>query len=136
MNNQLNEINEKFKLIFENVEDLFFLYNLKPNPKFEYVSPSSLNISGYTPEEYYNNPDIFNKLVHTDDMALFEFIKENFKIIKKPIIIRWICKDGKIIWTEQKFVSILDKKGDLKAIQGVIRDITKKKGNGICIKRK
>lgn len=118
---------DKFKTLIENVHDLIFLYRLIPEPKFEYVSPSSLEISGYSPEEHYNDPDLFFKLVPLDDIPLLEFIKENPMMIKKPIIMRWKKKDGKVIWTEQRYFNIFNDNGDLIAVEGFVRDITEEK---------
>ncbi len=119
--------NNIFKMLVENTQDLIFLYNFIPTPRFEYVSPSSVNINGYTPEEHYADPDLFYKLVSPDDLPFLEFIRENPKMIKKPVIMRWMHKDGRIIWTEQKYVNIFDKQGSLVAIEVIVRDITDEK---------
>jgi two-component system, cell cycle sensor histidine kinase and response regulator CckA len=118
---------DKFKVLVENVQDLIFLFRLIPNPHFEYVSPSSININGYSPEEHYEDPDLFFKLVPEDDYPLLEFIRENPRMIKKPIIMRWKKKDGKIIWTEQRYFNIFDNDGELIAIEGFVRNITEEK---------
>lgn len=116
-----------YKTLIDNFYDLVFLYQVKPENKFTYVSPSSIEINGYTPEEHYENPDLLYTLVFPDDKPLLEFIRENPQMVKKPIIIRWIRKDGRMIWTEQRFVNILDEAGGIKAIEAFIRDITEEK---------
>lgn len=44
-----------------------------------------------------------------------------------PLILRWIRKDGAVIWIEQCNVPIYDEAGNIIAIEGVARDITEYK---------
>jgi HD-GYP domain-containing protein (c-di-GMP phosphodiesterase class II) len=44
-----------------------------------------------------------------------------------PVELRWVRKNGSVIWTEQRNVSIYDRQGRLVAIEGVARDITERK---------
>jgi two-component system, cell cycle sensor histidine kinase and response regulator CckA len=118
---------EKYRLMLESSKDyLLFLYKLKPVKKFEYVSPSSLIISGYSPDEHYNNPDLFLKIVFQDDFPIYEFQRNFPQLIKNPIVMRWIRKDGKIIWTEQRFTNIYDG-SNIIAFVGIVKDITEQK---------
>ncbi|BDQ02813.1 PAS domain S-box protein [Ignavibacterium sp.] len=115
-----------FEFLAENASDLIYIYRLVPEPKFEYVSPSATRITGYTPEEHYADPQLGLKLVHPDDLPILQaFLEKN--IITEPIILRWKKKDGTIIWTEQINTPIYDSEGNLIAIQGIARDITKRK---------
>jgi len=115
---------DKYKFLEENIFDLIYVYNLSPKQGFEYVSSSSKNINGYSPEEHYKNPKLFYKLVIYDDLPLFEFILENPKMITKPVIIRWECKDGSMIWTEQRFINKYDDNAKHIAIECFIKDVT------------
>ena len=45
----------RFRLLAENARDLIFRLVLVPEPRFEYVSPGSLAITGFTPEELYDD---------------------------------------------------------------------------------
>ncbi|AFH50197.1 PAS/PAC domain protein [Ignavibacterium album JCM 16511] len=115
-----------FEFLAENASDLIYIYRLVPEPKFEYVSPSSTRITGYTPEEHYADPQLGLKLVHPDDLPILQnFLNKN--VITEPIILRWKKKDGTLIWTEQINTPIYDSEGNLIAIQGIARDITKRK---------
>lgn len=115
-----------FEFLAQNSSDLIYIYRVVPEPKFEYVSPSSTRITGYTPEEHYADPRLGLKLVHPDDLPILNnFLNKN--VITEPIILRWKKKDGSIIWTEQINTPIYDENGNLIAIQGIARDITKRK---------
>ncbi|MCG8571052.1 MAG: ATP-binding protein [Spirochaetes bacterium] len=125
---------DTLKVLINNSEDLIYLYRLKPQEKFEFISQSAQNISGYSPEEFYQNTDMFSKLVHPDDYPLLEFMKEYPMMNNKPIIMRWVKKDGDIIWTEQRHVNIFDKKNNLIAIEGFIRNITHQKSTEFALR--
>lgn len=126
MDNNLLNSEKIFEFLAENASDLIYIYRLVPEPKFEYVSPSAKRIIGYTPEEHYADPQLGLKIVHPDDLPLLKsFIEKN--ILNEPVVLRWRKKDGSIIWTEQVNTPIYDDKGELIAIQGIARDITKRK---------
>ena len=115
---------ERFRLLAENAQDMIFRYRLKPTPGFEYVSPSSTAMIGYTPEEHYADPELGFKIVHPDDRHL---IDEVLRHPQSPITIRWLRKDGAVIWAEQRNKPIYDEAGELVAIEGISRDITQHK---------
>ncbi|MFW5785498.1 MAG: ATP-binding protein, partial [Chitinispirillaceae bacterium] len=99
---------------------------------FEYVSPSSVYFTGYTPEEHYEDPSLSEKIVHPDDKHLLTILSTGD--IKKPFELRWIRKDGSVLWTEQHLTPIMDENGELVAIEGVARDVTERKKAEIALR--
>jgi PAS domain S-box-containing protein len=69
---KLKESEERFRLLAENAKDIIYRYRLKPTPGFEYVSPSVTDLTGYTPEDHYADPELGLKLVHPDDKHILE----------------------------------------------------------------
>src|SRR5215204_5067775 len=121
---ELRRSEERFRLLAENAQDLIYRYRLKPTPGFEYVSPSATAIIGYTPEEHYADPELRFKLMHPDDRHLIE---EALRSPESLITIRWLRKDGGVIWIEQRIKAIFDGAGELVAIEGIARDVTERK---------
>src|ERR687890_2819893 len=105
---EMRRSEERFRLLAENAQDLIYRYRLKPTPGFEYVSPSATAIIGYTPEEYYADPELGLKIVHPDDRNL---IDEALRFLESLITIRWLRKDGGVIWIEQRTKAIYDRAG-------------------------
>jgi PAS domain S-box-containing protein len=120
----LKESEERFRRLAENAQDLIYRIELIPERKFSYVSPAALQITGFTPEEHYSDPDLGLKLVHPDDHHILEKMSNGEDEIRKPQIFRWIKKDGTVIWTEQRNIPIYNELGELVAIEGIARDIT------------
>ncbi len=84
------------------------------------MSPAATAMTGYTPEEHYADPALGFKLVHPDDRHLLE---RAISGATEPIVLRWIRRDGSILWTEQHNVPIIED-GVLVAIEGSARDVT------------
>lgn len=123
-----SQADEYFHLIADNARDLIFHVKLMPSYHFDYVSPSSTYITGYTPEEFYADPFLAKKCIHPED---FQLIIDpsifDSKQKSKPIDIRWTRKDGKVIWAEHMTTLIRDKQGKPESVLIIARDVTERK---------
>lgn len=106
----------------ERSRDLIYRYRLRPTRGFEYVNSAATRVTGYTPEDHYADPDLGFKLVHPDDLAVLAAQTEG-PPSTAPVQLRWIRKDGKVIWTEQSNIPIYDAEGELVALEGIAREI-------------
>ncbi len=120
----LRDSEARFRRLAENAQDLIYRIRLVPDRAFEYVSPVATSMTGYTPEEHYADPDLGFKMVHPDDRHLLKNLATGEKAEQKQLTLRWVRKDGSVIWTEQCNVPIYDKAGKLVAIEGIVRDVT------------
>ena len=127
----LHESEAKFRMLAENATDLIYRCRVFPDFCYEYISPSVKTITGYSAEDFYSQPFLGFKIVHPDDVHLLgdseSLIKKKSKIsnVKGPeVVVRWIKKDGSVIWTETRNKPVFDKKKQLIAIEGISRDIT------------
>ncbi|MFZ4398978.1 MAG: PAS domain S-box protein [Bacteroidales bacterium] len=121
----LSKSEERYRFITERSNDLIFVFRLKPEMGFEYVSPSAERITGYTADEHYKDPMLGMKLVHPDDMHLLKSL-QNGIVNEEAITLRWIKKDGSVIWTESHNIPIYNENGEITAIQGKATDITER----------
>lgn len=117
----------RFRKMVEHAKDIIFRYRLLPTPGFEYLSPSVFDIAGYTPQEYYADPDLAVQIVHPDDRPIIEAHLSDDMGFDETLTIRWIHKDGTTVWVEESKVPIYDAEGMLVAVEGIIRDITERK---------
>lgn len=118
----------EYRLLAENAVDVIYSYQLLPERKLKYISPAALHTTGYTPEEYYDNNMLLFKIVHSEDSPMLKKFYRNLANLNgRPLTLRLITKQGKVIWVEQKSVPVYDENGEVTEIQGIIRDITGRK---------
>lgn len=106
--------------IAAHVRDVIYRYRVRPTCGLEYVNDASAQITGYTPQELYADPDPAGRLIHPGDRDL---LAERIALGPPPeqIVLRWRHKDGSTIWMEQRETAIRDDDGNLVAIEGVAR---------------
>lgn len=125
---KLIEHEKRFRLLAEHAQDMLYHYRLLPVPIFEYVSPAALTVTGYTPEEFYENPQQFFQCLNEEDRKLFLSAMEKADTTPRTNIkFQLRRKNGEIIWVEQSYASISDQLGNLLAIEGIVRDISEHK---------
>lgn len=91
-----------------------------------YHSPQCEMITGYTPQDYKEDRDLWIKMVHKDDHDLvinfFDALKREGK--SNPIEHRIIDKEGKTVWVLNRCSPTLDEEGNIKRTDGIVLDIT------------
>jgi PAS domain S-box-containing protein len=134
----LKDSETKFRMLAENATDVVYRISLYPEVKYEYISPSIHFMTGYTPEEYYKNPQLGFKIIHPDDLHLLGKMpkkKDLLPHMKIPeLTLRWVKKDGSIVWTETRNKLIVDDHKQLVAVEGISRDVTLQKQSEIELK--
>ncbi len=115
---------ERFRLLAENAQDVIYRYRLRPTPGFDYISLSITPITGYTQQECYADPDISTKMAHPDDRHLLRHFLQAFEA---PLTLRWLHKDGRVVWIEPRYKPLYDEEGELTAVEGIARDVTERK---------
>jgi PAS domain S-box-containing protein len=122
----LGDSEHRFRLLAEHAQDVIYRYRIGPPRGFEYVNPAVTALTGYTPDEHYADPDLGLKIVHPDDRGAVESQLQP-ESAGGLLTIRWIRKDGAVVWIEQHNVPIYDAQGKLAAIEGIARDVTERK---------
>lgn len=118
----------QYRFLAEHAVDVIYSYKIFPKTRIDYISPSVLQLTGYSPEEYYIDNKLVFTLIHPADLTLFEnFIQTIPRSTKSPLTLRLLRKDKTTLWVEQKCTPIYDDTGNLTAIHGIIRDITTRK---------
>ncbi len=123
----LRESEERYRLLAENAQDLIYRLRIRPVRKFEYVSPASIRLIGYTPEEFYQDPDLIQRIVHQEDKRFLNDIQVGKRSFDNPLVQRWQRRDGSTVWVEQRSVPIFDSQDTIIAIEGIARDISARK---------
>lgn len=120
-----NSLKHFEKLFLENSKDALYYMHL-PSGEYEYITNSSISLFGYTPEEFYSNPFLIEKLIHPDCKAYFtkmwqELLDGN---IAKTFEYKIIDKNKNLKWLNQRNYIVKDKDGKIIGIKAIISDIT------------
>lgn len=102
-----------------------------------YISPRIEELTGYTPEEWRGDLNIWLNLIHPEDRKRIEKrdqrtheqgerFQEEYRIIRR---------DGRIIWVKEDTNLINDQDGKPLFWQGLLLDITKEKENEAALQR-
>jgi len=123
---KLQRSEEKLRTIIEHSNELFYIHNT--DHVITYVSPTSKDIFGYSPEEMMINW----QTMPTDNPFNQKGIKLTEKAIKTgkkqaPFLLEVKKKDGTLILLEIDETPVKDAKGKVVSIAGAARDVSKQK---------
>ncbi|MGE5480560.1 MAG: CheR family methyltransferase, partial [Chloroflexota bacterium] len=121
----LNEAMERYKMLAENSRDMIFRFIFSPEPHYEYVSPASSEIFGFTPEELYDSPKLIGSLYERfADIAGGESFDSLFAE-------GWTLKirrnEGAAFWIKARGGALRDSSGEIIGIEGSVSDVTERK---------
>ncbi len=121
----LQESEERYRRLTENARDMIYRMSL-PDGRYEYVSPASTGLFGYTPEEFYNSPLLIREVMHPDCRDYFEEQWAHLLSGNMPQVYEYqiIHKSGTVRWMHQRNVLVRDADGRPVAIEGAVTDVT------------
>ncbi len=125
---ELRESEQCYRLLAENSMDIIYRQSL-PDGRYEYISPASIELLGYSPAEIYKDRIHIRKIIHPDWSDWLEEQWEKLKSGDMPSTYEYpiIHKSGKTRWLYQRNALISDDSGQPLAIEGVVTDITERK---------
>ncbi|MCD7036359.1 sensor domain-containing diguanylate cyclase [Metabacillus sp. GX 13764] len=111
-----------FKLA-EKARDIIYYCEVKPELKYHYISPALDYFlgEGSVAEAYQNAYSAFDR-IHPHDYEILSNKVEGSIDYIKPIMQRWRDSSGNYKWFEEYTLPIYEK-GELKALQGIIRNV-------------
>ena len=123
----LRESEERFRTFIDFTYD--WEYWLAPDGQFIYISPSCERITGYSPEEFMNAPELFEKIVHPDDHSMVVSHIRGEQNAEKlfPIDFRIITRTGEERWINHVCQAVYGIDGTYLGRRGGNRDISKHK---------
>jgi PAS domain S-box-containing protein len=130
---RIEESEKRFRRIVDSSQDIIFELNMLPEPKYVFISDSVTKVMGYTPEEFYEDAKLAERLIHPDDFN--SFIENIFSGKKDKIsfTIRYKAKSGDIKWIEHNINPSYNEMNELIKLEGISRDVTLKKEYEIII---
>lgn len=120
---RLQESESRFRMLAENSPDVIFRLRLEPERTFEYVSPAATRVVGLSPQELYADADLGAPCLYSEEWVS----GAPPETPTEPVVARCAHPDGTYTWTEQLLTLSKCERGEVVALEGVVRDITKRK---------
>lgn len=123
---KLIENENLLKHIFDNLEVGIWSLDVQ-NDDYKLISKGIEAITGYSPSDF-NKRLTWDTLVHPDDFSTFQQNEE--RVLKGENVYhqyRIIHRSGDIVWIQDQTLPVLDSKGNVVRIEGIISNITEQK---------
>lgn len=118
---------ERYRRLAENASDMIFQQSIHDG-HYEYVSPAAERITGFKPQDYYDTPFLFQKILVTENQDYYNVQWQQILKGETPHAAEFciLNKSGERRWINQRN-SLVYNNGVLVAVEGIITDITDQK---------
>lgn len=126
---KMRDSEEKFRLLAENFTGTIYLCRNDATYSMVYVSNNVRELTGHTPDHFYQGSINFVQLYHPEDTnAIFKEVDDALAQKRKfHLNYRIKNKTGEWRWVEEHGIGVYDKSGQLLLIEGYLVDITDRK---------
>ncbi len=126
-NEDLAESEERYRTVAEFTHDWEYWFG--PDGKFLYVSPACERITGHTPQEFLDNPLLFQEIIHPDDK---EFVLKRISTLEnmrtpQSFDYRIVDAHGATRWVARNSFPVFTEDGLFLGLRASIRDIDHRK---------
>ena len=133
----IHESEEKFRLLANNIPGTVYLSENDADYTKIYLNDEIEKLTGYPKEDFLEKRIIFKDLIHPEDLekTLTKSTQKLAKLEPFHLTYRIFNKKGEIVWIDE-FVDTVVKNGEIKYIEGIMLDISKRKDVEKAIKAK
>lgn len=126
---ELRESEEHFRLLSENIP--VAVYSALPDEcsSSVFVSGRFKELTGYEPQAFVDDPDLWSRVLHPDDQVRVwkEIEKHRTQKTVLDVEYRILTKNDEVKWIRDKANPVLDDAGDIARISGFMEDVTLRK---------
>ena len=126
---KIRENEERYRTLVEQIPAVTYIDEIDETSSAIYMSPQVEGMSGYTPEEWLEDPELWMKILHPEDKerVLAEAWRTNETGDRFRMEYRMISKSGHVVWVGDEAVLVRDREGKPLFWQGVLYDITERR---------
>ena len=119
----------RYRALVEQVPAIIYTDSAEKMFQTLYISPQLKTITGYEPEEWINDVDLWNNMILPEDRerVLEEYTRTYAAMQPSVSEYRIKTRDGRMIWVSDETRLVHDRKGKPLFWQGVMVDITARK---------
>jgi PAS domain S-box-containing protein len=121
---QRAEAEERYRALIEQNPTITYINAVEGPVTTLYISPQTSDVFGYAPQDWYDDPELWGRIVHPDDRE-----RSRVNALDRPhdSVYRIIAKDGETVWVHDQARLITDDTGRPKYWHGVLVDITEQR---------
>jgi len=124
----------KYRLLADNATDWIFW--VATDGSFKYVSPACERISGYTPEEFTDDPGLIINIIHPDNRRAYEQHRYDCRHVGGcELELSILHKDGALRWIDHHCKPIYGENGEFLGRHGANHDVTVRKQAEINLRK-
>lgn len=122
----LVEAEEKYRSLVENVP--LVVYRLSAKGDIVFVNQFVEGILGYTPEEFYRDPDLWDKVVFRADRAKSKALREKCLLMGEEIVSEYRVKNkkGHTLCVMDHAIPFYSESGVVTSVDGIIMDVSRR----------
>ncbi len=124
---QSKQSSEQIKNLFNSLDRVFYSFDARDFHVIQ-ISPACEKLYGYPAQVFYDEPDIWSKIIHTEDMPLF--VEDFGRITRdhnevRPF--RIVRKNGEMRWVEMQIIPVYNAANELTRFDGLVTDVTEQR---------
>jgi diguanylate cyclase (GGDEF)-like protein/PAS domain S-box-containing protein len=123
---ELHETKTKYGALVEQIPAIVYVDVADDDMSTTYVSPQIQEILGYSQQEYIEDPQLWEHILHPDDREEAKATYLRGRESGDPFVFeyRLIARNGRTVWFRDSAIVLTDADGRAEYIQGVMLDIT------------
>ena len=125
---ELDRAEARFRALIDGLPLVTWLTEPGDRNSTIYVSPLIDELTGYSPAEWTEEPDLFSKLLHPEDRAAaLDELKQVRNGTPVRLEYRLIARDGRVVWVREETTTARDPGGEPLYTQTFLRNIGERK---------
>ena len=122
----LEQSEEKYRILADYSPN--WEYWINPTGRLLYMSPACQDISGYAAIDFFNQPDLLEKIIHPEDRNYWRgHCPDPLHLDPEPVIFRIRARDARERWIEHMCRPVFDRSGQFIGRRGSNHDITSRR---------
>jgi PAS domain S-box-containing protein len=122
---QLAETEARYRALVEQQPTITYMAALGRGTGVLYISPQTEQLLGYSPHDWYEDPGLWDRIVHPDDRE--RSVHPDPSVGQHDQRYRVFARDGREVWVHDLARLILDEDGEPMFWQGVLVDLTEQR---------
>jgi PAS domain S-box-containing protein len=124
-----NDEQARYRALAQNLPHVTWHYAPGDRSSVLYLSPQVETLLGYSPAEWRAQPELFSRLLHSEDRERVLAAVDSAKVDAGPFQCeyRLVARDGRIVWIREETSTVRDAEGEPLYTQALLLDISERK---------